>query len=581
VTAVAYAADGKSVAACDEKGSLIVWDPISGKDIQVVLGQDYERRGGETYLTAVALSPDGKLVASAGRDRPVRIQEIASREPIEILFPGQTVEDLAFSPDSKLLAFSSPEGTKVVDAKKKAEVVTLASHGHLAFTADGKSIAIATPSAVELHDLATGQLARTIPGIEIDGASKVAAFGLSADGTAVAVRAGDAVRVVTIATGTEIRHVSIEPAGAAAGASAFSPDLSRVVTCDAAAEEIRVNDTTTGKLETRSPCMDPIAAVAFAPDGKAVAAGGKDGLVHSLAVPELAPRASPEALEGHVRTVTSIGFSPDGKAIVTASPDGTARVWELAKRAERLTLVEKRKGAGGACATFTSDGKAIASGGAGEARLRLVDLFSGKPVRETSAPGGLDVLANAGPALVGFSRSAGEVTAWSGDATAMSARKKVGAFGPCAASSASGRVAVGATGKVIILEAPALVEVATLEAGKGAITALALSPQGDLIAVASTDDPLVRVLELGTRQELRTIKKDEHATMLAFSPDGKRLACGYDNGEAIVHEVRSAKDKSLETWGHLLPVTALAFAPDGKTLATASADTTVVLWKAE
>jgi WD40 repeat protein len=96
-------------------------------------------------------------------------------------------------------------------------------------------------------------------------------------------------------------------------------------------------------------------------------------------------------------------------------------------------------------------------------------------------------------------------------------------------------------------------------------------------------DPFITVLDVTTGKKLVTSKQKEETTCLAFSPDGKVLACGQKVGGAnkvgMIRVLRVSDGKELALWkGHDGVMFNLAFSPDGKVLASASLDKTVKLW---
>jgi hypothetical protein len=64
---------------------------------------------------------------------------------------------------------------------------------------------------------------------------------------------------------------------------------------------------------------------------------------------------------------------------------------------------------------------------------------------------------------------------------------------------------------------------------------------------------------------------------LAISPDGQKLALPGPEGALLVLDVLTGKELAVFK-GHTGTVTAVGFAPDGKTVASASIDTTALLW---
>jgi WD40 repeat protein len=70
--------------------------------------------------------------------------------------------------------------------------------------------------------------------------------------------------------------------------------------------------------------------VAFSPDGRLLATGGRDGAVRLWDV--AARRMVTAPLRGHTADVTRVAFSPDGSTLASASFDRTVRLWSVSRR---------------------------------------------------------------------------------------------------------------------------------------------------------------------------------------------------------------------------------------------------------
>jgi tRNA A-37 threonylcarbamoyl transferase component Bud32 len=112
--------------------------------------------------------------------------------------------------------------------------------------------------------------------------------------------------------------------------------------------------------------------------------------------------------------------------------------------------------------------------------------------------------------------------------------------------------------------------------GKGRINRVVFSPDGRLLAVASSLG--IYLYDAGTLEEVRFIPTDAGVRSVAFSPDGQTLASGSD--DKAVRLWRAADGTLLRTLeGHTDWVRSVAFSPDGQTLASGSDDHTVRLWR--
>ncbi|MGE3806673.1 MAG: c-type cytochrome domain-containing protein [Gemmataceae bacterium] len=84
---------------------------------------------------------------------------------------------------------------------------------------------------------------------------------------------------------------------------------------------------------------DSVLALALTKDGKKLASGGVDRLVHVWDISGGVDKAKLEQkIENHADWVFGVAFSKDGKLLLTASRDKTAKVWDLEKKESLLTF---------------------------------------------------------------------------------------------------------------------------------------------------------------------------------------------------------------------------------------------------
>ena len=221
-------------------------------------------------------------------------------------------------------------------------------------------------------------------------------------------------------------------------------------------------------------------------------------------------RESRLVLSGHSAQVNRIAYAPDGRTLATASDDRSVRLWEI----ESLQSRQLRGHTAPVVAlAIGPDGRTIASG-SGDWRnpkqpgeLKLWDAVSGASVA--------DLKGHAGPV---FSV----------------------AFSPDGKTLASG----SADGLVKLWDLAKRAELAKLDFGTGVwVRGLVFTPDGKTLASAHWDT--VRLWDLATKKHVTDLKgHSEEINALAISPDGAMLATASRDRTAVLWDLASCQKRA-------------------------------------